>query len=675
MADENTRRRVEALRADIEQHRHRYYVLSRPEVTDAEFDALMRELSELEAQHPELDDPDSPTHRVGAPVSELFAEVRHRVPMLSLDNAFEEADLRRWAERNERMLEGRTVRYTCELKVDGVAISVSYVNGRLERAVTRGDGRVGEDVTPNVRTIANVPDRLSAKAPPALVEARGEIFLPVKLFEQMNSEREEAGLPRFANPRNAASGALRQKDPAKTAERPLRLVCHGMGALDGLAIGGHAEFLQRIGELGLPVAEQTRTLDDLDGVLAFIDQWRERRHEPEYEIDGVVVKIDDLAQQRALGNTSHGPRWAIAFKYPPEEQQTVLKDIFVNVGRTGKVTPFANFEPVRVAGSTLQMATLHNEDQARMKDVRPGDTIIVRKAGDVIPEVVGPVLSLRPPEVEADGPWQMPSACPFCGSPIERLEGEAASYCMNIECPNRLLESLAHFASRGAMDIEGLGYETARVLLDKGLVANLADVYRLVPDDLLGLEGFAQRKVDALLSGIDASKAQPLERLLVALNIRMIGGTVAGVIAHHFGTMDALRAASADDIAGISGVGPTRADALRTFLDNPRNAELIDDLQQLGVRMDTEARKVSDVLGGWTIVVTGNLSAYSRDEAKQAIEDRGGKATGSVSKKTSVVVVGVEPGAAKVTKAEELGVPMTDEDGFEHLLRTGALPG
>jgi DNA ligase (NAD+) len=673
MADEGTRRRVEQLRIDIEAHRYRYYVLSDPEVTDAEFDALVRELRDLEAQHPELDDPESPSHRVGAPPSGAFAEVPHRQRMLSLDNAFSAEDLRAWNERVERILEGAPVRYTCELKVDGVAISVNYARGRLERAVTRGDGRVGEDVTPNVRTIASVPGWLDLPDPPAVLEARGEVYYPVKAFEEMNDAREEAGQPRFANPRNAASGALRQKDPKITASRPLDLICHGMGVVEGAGVASQSGFLALLRDAGLPVAGETRTVDTLEEVLAFIDHWREHRHDPAYEIDGVVVKVDDLAQQRRLGTTSSAPRWAIAFKYPPEEQQTVLRDIFVNVGRTGKVTPFASFDPVVVAGSTLQLATLHNEDQARHKDVRPGDTIIVRKAGDVIPEVVGPVLSLRPRAVIDGGPWRMPTTCPFCGSPIERLEGEAASYCTNVDCPNRLLESLAHFAGRGAMDIEGLGYETARALLDHGLVRNLADVYRLTVDDLLGLEGFAQRSAELLIAGIERSRRQPLERVLVALNIRMVGGTVARILARHFGTMDALRHADAETVAAVPGVGPIRAQAVRQFFDNPRNVALVDDLATLGVRMDTEAALRNDTLSGWTIVLTGGLEGFTRDEAKQAIEDRGGKVTGTVSKKTSAVVVGSDPGS-KATKAEELGVPLLDEAGFAHLLRTGALP-
>ncbi|MDQ3528597.1 MAG: NAD-dependent DNA ligase LigA [Actinomycetota bacterium] len=667
------RRRVERLRLEIEQHRYRYYVLSDPSIPDADFDALYQELARLEALHPELDDPDSPTHRVGTPPSPAFGAVPHRQPMLSLDNAFDDSDLLRWAERNDRILEGAPARWTCELKVDGVAISVAYVRGRLDRAVTRGDGMVGEDVTANVRTIQGVPDYLESDDPPALLEVRGEIYYPVAEFQAMNDAREEAGLARFANPRNAASGALRQKDPAKTAQRPLRLVCHGMGAVEGLSVPTHSGFLEGIGAAGLPVAEQTRTFDDLDAVCQFIADWGQRRHAPAYEMDGVVVKVDDLGQQRRLGATSAVPRWAIAFKYPPEERQTKLIDIFVNVGRTGKVTPFASFEPVLVAGSTLQLATLHNEDQARHKDVRPGDTIVVRKAGDVIPEVVGPVLPQRPDEVAAAGPWRMPTTCPFCGSPIERLEGEAASFCSNIDCPNRLLESLAHFASRGALDIEGLGYETARTLLDHHLVSNIADVYRLDPDDLLPLEGFGDKKVSQLLAGIEGSKSQPLERLLVALNIRMVGGTVARVLARHFGSLAALRTADSDTIAAVNGVGPIRAAAVRAFLDNPRNAALLDELAGLGVRTDTEAAQRSDLLDGWTVVLTGGLTGFTRDEAKQAIEDRGGKVTGNVSKKTSVVVVGVDPGS-KAAKALDLGVPTVDEDGFFALLDSGALP-
>lgn len=674
MADEQTRRRVESLRLEIEQHRYRYYVLSDPHVSDGEFDALMRELQELEAQHPELDEADSPTHKVGAPPAAAFAEVAHRQRMLSLDNAFDRDELQAWAERVARGLDGSKPRFTCELKVDGVAISLTYERGRLTQAVTRGDGRVGEDVTPNVRTIAGIPSRLDQPDPPALLEVRGEIYYPVADFEAMNTAREEAGQRRFANPRNAASGALRQKDPRITASRPLRVLCHGMGIVQPATFTRHSQFLATIGAAGLTVAEQTRTVDGIEQVLEFIEHWREHRHDPPYEIDGVVVKVDDLAQQRRLGATSSAPRWAIAFKYPPEEQETLLRDIQVNVGRTGTVTPFAVLEPVLVAGSTVSLATLHNADQARLKDVRPGDRVIVRKAGDVIPEVLGPVLGKRPKAVEDAGPWRMPTTCPFCGAPIQRLEGEAASYCTNIDCPNRLLESLAHFASRGAMDIEGLGYKTAKVLLDKGFVNDLADVYHLRRDDLLALGGFGEVSVDNLLAGIEASKQQPLERLLVALGIRHVGGTVARLLARHFGELDAIRKAGSDEIAAVGGIGPIIAAAIRQFFDNPRNAALVDKLVDAGVRTDSDAVRVGDTLGGCTIVLTGGLDSFSRDEAKQAIEDRGGKVASSVSKKTAAVVVGADPGS-KATKAAELGVPMIDEAGFVKLLETGELPG
>jgi DNA ligase (NAD+) len=673
MADEVTRRRVDTLRVEIEQHRYRYYVLSAPMVSDAEFDALMRELAELEAAYPELDRPDSPTHKVGAPVSPAFGAVTHRVPMRSLDNAFKAEELQAWAERVVRGLDGAAPRYTCELKVDGVAIGITYVDGWLAQAVTRGDGRTGEDVTPNVRTIANVPWHLDLPDPPALLEVRGEVYYPLPEFEAMNAAREQAGEVRFANPRNAASGALRQKDPEITRSRPLRFISHGMGAVEGVDLDSHSGFLALITKAGLPVAEQTRTVATMDEVWAFIEHWREHRHDPPFEIDGVVVKVDALAHQRQLGSTSAAPRWAIAFKYPPEEQQTLLRDIQVNVGRTGKVTPFAVLQPVLVSGSTIALATLHNEDQARLKDARPGDVVIVRKAGDVIPEVAGPVLSLRPDAVARAGPWKMPTACPFCASLLQRLEGEAATYCTNVDCPSRLRESLAHFAGRGAMDIEGLGYETARVLLDRGFVKDLADLYYLRAPDLLELEGFAQRKVDALLAGIEASKSQPFERLLIGLNILHVGSTVARLLARHFGDLHALRKASKEDIASVGGIGPVIADSVRKFFDNPRNAALVDKLLAAGVRPDTDAPRAVSTLEGWTIVLTGGLERFTRDEAKQAITDRGGKVTSSLSRKTSVVVVGADPGS-KAALAAELGVPTTDEAGFVHLLETGGLP-
>ena len=673
MADEQTRRRVADLRVEIDAHRYRYYVLSDPEISDEEFDALLAELEELERAHPELDEPDSPTKRVGAPPDEAFAAVEHRVPMLSLDNVFEESELEAWFERVERGLDGRRPTYVCELKIDGVGCSLAYEEGHLVRAVTRGDGRVGEDITANVRTIEAVPDWLGLDDPPQRLEVRGEVYYPVAAFEEMNAAREERGEPRFANPRNAASGALRQKDPKITAARPLSMVCHGMGALEGVAVARHTEFLALIAEAGLPTAEETRALDSPEQVHKFIGFWGERRHDPDYEIDGVVVKVDDHAQQRQLGSTSRAPRWAVAWKYPPEERETLLRDIHVNVGRTGKVTPFAQLEPVTVAGSTISTATLHNEDQAAAKDVRPGDTVVVRKAGDVIPEVLGYVDSKRPTEVAEAGPWRMPTRCPFCHTELLRLEGEAATYCTNVDCPNRLLESLAHFASRGALDIEGLGYETAKLLLDTALVADLADVFHLTREDLLGLEGFGEKKADNLLAGIDAARKQPLERLLVALNIPHVGGTVARLLARAFGTLDALREADEERIAAVDGVGPIIAQAVRHWFDNPRNADLADKLIAAGVRTDTDAGARSDVLDGVTLVITGALEGFTRDEAKEAVTDRGGKVTSSVSRKTTAVVVGADPGS-KADKAVDLGVPTLDEDGFRRLLETGEVP-
>jgi DNA ligase (NAD+) len=673
MVDADLRREVAELRSQLERHRYRYYVLSDPEIPDAAFDEMLRRLQLIEEQHPELDDPASPTHHVGAPPSGAFATVRHERRMLSLDNVFDADGLWEWAERVERNLEGATPRWTCELKIDGVAISVRYEKGIFVRAVTRGDGDTGEDVSANVREIASVPVVLDLDDPPATLEVRGEVHYPVAAFDAMNEVREAAGEPRFANPRNAASGALRQKDPHVTAERPLALICHGMGVASGLDVDSHRAFLRLLAAAGLPVASETRTFDTIDDVLAFIEHWGEHRHDPTYEIDGVVVKVDDFGHQRRLGSTSSAPRWAIAYKYPPEEQQTILREIQVNVGRTGKVTPFASFDPVLVAGSTLHLATLHNEDQALAKDVRPGDMIIVRKAGDVIPEVVGFVPSLRPPEVEAAGPWQMPHDCPFCGQPIERLEGEAASYCSNIDCPNRLLESLAHYAGRGALDIDGMGYETARTLLDTGLVTNIADLYRLDADDLLVLEGFGDKKVAMLLDGIEQSKRQPLERLLIGLNIRHIGGTTARLLARAFGDLSSLRAAHVDQIAAVNGVGRIIAEAVVAFFANERNAALVDDLIALGVRTDTDRVEVERTLEGWTIVLTGGLEGYTRDEAKRAIEDRGGRVTSSVSKKTSAVVVGSDAGS-KADRARELERPTLDEAAFVHLLETGELP-
>jgi DNA ligase (NAD+) len=675
MADRATRERVAALRDEIADHRYRYYVLSDPRVTDGEFDALLRELESLEAAHPELDRPDSPTHQVGAPTSTAFAPVHHRLPMQSLDNVFTAEELAAWAARVDRGLDGAPHAFTCELKVDGVAISLVYEDGHLVRAATRGDGATGEDVTANVRTIAGIPAVLDVDHPPPLVEVRGEIHYPVAAFDAMNAARQAEGLARFANPRNAASGALRQKDPEITRTRPLALIAHGAGAVEGLEVTSHSGFLDFLRRAGVPTARETERVEGVEAVQAYVERWRAGRHDPDYEIDGVVVKVDALAQQRQLGSTSRAPRWAIAFKYPPEEVTTRLLDIQVNIGRTGRAAPFAVLQPVLVAGSTVARATLHNEDQTRLKDVRPGDVVVVRKAGDVIPEVLGPVLADRSPEVDAAGPWRMPTACPACGTALQRLAGEADTYCTNTDCPSRILGTLEHFASRGAMDIEGLGHETAKALLDAGLVGDLADLYRLDRDAVRALDGFGDRKTDLLLAGIERSKQQPLDRLLVGLNIRHVGPTVARVVARSVGTLQALRAADAARIGAIEGIGGVIADALVAWLGNERNAALLDDLVAAGLRTDADATATtSDLLAGRSIVVTGTLEGYSRDQAKQAVVDAGGKVAGSVTAKTFAVVVGDNPGS-KAARAGELGVPILDEAGFRALLETGRLPG
>ncbi len=657
--------------------RYRYYVLSDPAMTDAEFDVAWRELLALEAAHPELATATSPTAEVGAPVDTAFPPHRHLEQMLSLDNVFSHEDLAAWSVRASAPLD-HPPRWVCELKIDGVAISLTYRNGVLATAATRGDGVTGETVTQQVRTLDDVPYRLTGDVVPDLVEVRGEIYYPLAAFETMNQARVEAGEQVFANPRNAASGALRQKDPAITATRPLSLWIHGMGALDlgaadATAFASHSAFLAWCRAAGLPVADESDVVDDVDAVWAYVQHWTEHRHDTTYEIDGVVVKVDDVDQRATLGTTSRAPRWAIAYKMPPIEATTVLRDIEINTGRTGRVTPFAVVEPVTVSGVTITYATLHNEIQVQAKDVRIGDTVSVRRAGDVIPEVVGPVLSLRP---EGAQTWHMPADCPSCGTPLVRPEGEAHHFCENVDCPNRILESLSHFGGRKALDIEGLGYKTARLLLDEGLVADLADVYALDArrEDLLALEGWKDKSVDNLLGGIERARQQPLDRLLVGLNIRHLGPTVAKVLAAALPSMDTLMAASAEEMAAVDGIGPKIADAVVSFFAADRNRELVTKMATLGARMTAdEPAATSDVLAGMSIVVTGTLAGHSRAEAKEAIESRGGKATSSVSGRTTAVVVGESPGS-KADKALELGVPVLDEAAFESLLATGQVP-
>jgi DNA ligase (NAD+) len=661
------------LRSEIAYHDERYYLLDDPVIADADYDALLRELKAIEAEHPQLVTPDSPTRTVRGSGAATFAPVQHRVPMMSLDNAFDETELAAWGARVERGLGGASVQYVCELKIDGLAISVRYEQGRLVQAATRGDGRVGEDVTANVATIRALPKRL--RGAPEVLEVRGEVYMPVHAFEELNRRQEAAGLPRFANPRNSAAGSLRQKDPAVTASRELALWAYQPGeVVGGPAFSSHHESLEFLAALGLPVNPEIRVVTSLPEVHGYVAWSAEHRHDLDYEIDGAVVKVDDLAQRELLGVTSKAPRWAIAYKLPPEERTTVLRDIQVSIGRTGRATPFAVLEPVFVGGSTVGMATLHNEDQVRLKDVRPGDTVIVRKAGDVIPEVVGPVLALRP---EGTEPWVFPTTCPCpLRSTLVRAEGEAEHRCIEPACPNQQFARIVHFGSRGAMDIEGLGERTVALLLEEGLVADAGDLYSLQPEQLLGFEGFGAVSVGKLLGAIEGSKTRPLPRLLVALGVKHLGPAAAEALAHRFGTLDAILAASTEELAAVEGVGPTIAESISRWAQLEGSRRIVEKLRNAGVDFGrVEASTLPPVLAGKAVVVTGTLDGWSREEAEQAVKARGGKSPGSVSTKTFAVVAGREPGAAKLTKAEAIGVPVLDEAGFAHLLETGQLPG
>lgn len=673
------------LAEQVEEARFRYYVLDDPTLSDADFDQRLRRLEEIEELVPELRTPDSPTQKVGGAVSTQFTAVDHLQRMESLDNAFSTEELQAWAARIAR--DGITdPAYLCELKVDGLAINLLYQHGRLVRALTRGDGRTGEDVTPNVKTIAAVPHTLtdSPRFPvPDLVEVRGEVFLPVAAFERLNASLAEAGKAMFANPRNSAAGSLRQKDPRVTASRDLGMVCHGIGAREGFEPTAQSHAYEALAAWGLPVSEQVRVVGSLAEVEAYIANAGEHRHTiVPYEIDGVVVKVDDVALQRRLGSTSRAPRWAIAFKYPPEEVNTKLISIEVNTGRTGRVTPYGVMEPAKVAGSTVVNATLHNAYEVKRKDVRPGDTVILRKAGDVIPEILGPVLALRP---EGLPEWVMPTECPSCGTTlVEQKEGDKDLRCPNHrDCPAQVTERVFHVASRQAFDIEGLGYEAAVALLEAGAITNEGDVFDLDAERLAkapvftrapkkGEEG-PQLSANALklLANLDRAKAQPLWRVLVALSIRHVGPTASRALATEFGTMDAIETAPEGRLAAAEGVGPTIAEAVTEWFAVDWHREIVAKWRAAGVTMaDERDDSVVRTLEGLTVVVTGSLVGFSRDSAKEAILARGGKAAGSVSKNTDFVVVGENAGS-KADKAEQLGVPVLDEAGFTRLLEGG----
>ncbi len=662
---------VARLRAEVAHHDERYHGLDDPEISDAEYDALVRRLRALEDAHPELASADSPSQGVGVAPSAQFSPVEHLIPMMSLENAFTFEELRAWGDRLTRRVQESSA-FVCELKIDGVAMSLRYEGGRFAQAATRGNGRVGEDVTDNVATIAAVPERLEGDAP-ELLEVRGEVYMPVSAFAALNRRQGEVGGKLFANPRNSAAGSLRQKDVSITASRELSLFTYQLGAIEGgPPLRTHTETLELLAALGLPVNPEIRTVSTLDEVYERCRYWLEHRHDLDYEIDGVVVKVDDLALREELGSTSKAPRWAIAYKFPPEERTTRLLGIMVSIGRTGKATPFAQLEPVFVGGSTVSQATLHNEDQVRAKDVRPGDLVIVRKAGDVIPEVVKPVLSERPAGL---APWTFPADCPRCDQPLQRLEGESDTFCRNVDCPSQRRARIEHFASRGAMDIEGLGERTAVVLLDTGLVADPGDLYRLTLDQVGALDRFADVSAANLVDAIDASRRRPLANLLFALNIRHLGPAGAEVLARAFGTLDRIVAASEEELAATDGVGPVIAASVAGFFALERNREVVEKLRAAGVDFGrVEAPALPQVLAGRSVVVTGTLPGYSREAAEEAIKARGGKAPGSVSSRTTALVAGAEPGQAKLTRAAELGIPVLDQAGFEHLLETGELP-
>jgi DNA ligase (NAD+) len=664
--------RVAFLREEILRHNERYYLQDDPEVSDAEYDGLVRELAQLEASNPELATPDSPTLAVSGFAGATFSPVVHAIPMMSLDNAMDLNELRGWGERINKGLSGQAVTYVCELKIDGLAMSLRYEGGHLVQAATRGDGRVGEDVTANIMTIASVPKSLPPGSP-EVVEVRGEVYMPIAAFEALNERQAALGEKRFVNPRNSAAGSLRQKDPRITASRELSMWCYQLGeVVGGPVLNSHMASLEWMASLGFPVNPEIRALHSLDELYAFTDQWLQHRHDLPYEIDGAVVKLDDLAQRATLGFTSKAPRWAIAFKFPPEERTTLLKDIQVSIGRTGRATPFAVLDPVFVGGSTVGMATLHNQDQVALKDVRPGDTVVVRKAGDVIPEVVGPVLSLRPAGLAV---WEFPTTC---GCPLKstlvRPEGEVNIMCVEVDCPFQRDARIIHFGSRGAMDIEGLGEKTVYALSDADLVRDAADIYSLTTEKLMTLEGFGTISANNLLTAIAGSKTRPLPRLLVGLGCKHLGPSAAEALARAFGNLDAIMAASEAELATVEGVGGTIAASVVRWFAQPQHRAMIEKFRDAGVEFgNVQTSVLPQNLAGKAIVVTGSLEGFHREEAEAAIKDRGGKSPGSVSKKTYAVVVGAEPGASKLTKAEELGVPILDEAAFVALLESGEL--
>jgi DNA ligase (NAD+) len=651
----------------LDYHAHRYYVLDAPEVSDPQYDAWYRELRDLEARHPDLVRADSPTQRVGAAPLAAFGTVVHGVTMLSLDNAFGEGDLRGFDARLRRFLDldpSANLEYVCELKIDGLAVSVTYEDGLFVRGATRGDGTTGEDITQNLRTVRSIPLRLRG-APPRRLEARGEAFMTKAEFARVNQDREDAGEPRFANPRNAAAGSVRQLDSSITAGRRLEAYFYGTGLLDGRVLGTHMEELEYLRSLGLRVNDTSRAVTCVEGAVEYVREWAEKRHALDYETDGVVVKLNRFAQQRTVGSTSHGPRWAIAYKFPAERQETTVEAIDVQVGRTGVLTPVARMTPVLIDGSTVSSATLHNQDEIDRKDVRIGDRVVIQKAGDIIPEVIEVLAEHR---TGAEQPFRLPETCPVCRTPVVREEGEVATRCPNPNCPAQVKNTIRHFASRGAMEIEGLGPAIIDQLVDRGHVSDVSDLYSLTHEQVSGLERMAEKSAENLLAAIEASKTRSLDRLLFGLGIRLVGATVAQAIAGRFGSLDAIRAATVEELSATEGIGPKIADSLAAYMAQPTAQRIIDRLRAAGLdpRVDCAA-PADDSLVGMTFVFTGALQTMTREEAEGLVRARGGKAVGSVSKKTHYVIAG-EAAGSKLAKARELGVPVLTEAEFHAMI-------
>jgi len=678
-APPKARDRHAELSQEVEEHRWRYY-MAQATISDAEFDNLMRELEKLEDQYPELRTPDSPTQKVGSAISTLFTPVQHPTRMESLDNAFSAEEMASWARRLEREATAAELAesgFLCELKVDGLALDLVYEKGRLVRGATRGDGRTGEDVTPNVKTIKDIPNQLKGKGVPDFLEVRGEVYFTVEDFTQLNAELVEAGKPPFSNPRNSAAGSLRQKDPRVSKRRPLRFVVHGLGKVDGYKVTGLSAAYEQLKAWGLPVSERVRRFATLAEVDEYIAEYGENRHAVEHEIDGVVVKVDQITLQNRLGSTSKAPRWAIAYKYPPEEVNTKLLDIKVNVGRTGRVTPYGVMEPVRVSGSVVEFATLHNANEVKRKGVLIGDTIVLRKAGDVIPEILGPVVDLRD---GSEREFVMPVECPSCGTALRpEKEGDVDIRCPNARsCPAQLRERMFHLAGRSAFDIEALGFKTADALIADGLLTDEGDLFGLTGDALKKSQFFTTKagelsaNAQRLLVNLEQAKTKPLSRALVALSIRHVGPTAAQALAAAYDDIEAVRSASEEELSGVEGVGPTIATAIVEWFAVDWHREIVDKWRAAGVEMREERSEpdAPQTLTGLSLVVTGTVEGYSRDDATAAIQARGGKVSSSVSKKTSFVVVGESPGS-KYDKAVSLGVPVLDAAGFETLLQDG----